>query len=227
MELARLGMVGSPPKLAAKRIVDLAAKQEDPMVLTQLLNALENAEPELVCQLARPLLQSESARVRRTACEMLRQFGTGEDVEVLHDLLRDSSREVVRGALSAIDTLLEAEDADASPVLGTLKTMLTQGDTSMQTDVAATLHRLGHSEGTDALRRLAASKDHSTRIYVARTLPGLDDLVFVPILIRFLDDTNGTVRNEALKGLPRLTGQEIGGGSTQQQIERWKEWAKK
>jgi HEAT repeat protein len=226
-ELSRLGAVGSPPKLAAKRIVDLAAKQDDPLVLTSLLTALENADPDLVCQLARPLLQSDSARVRRLACEMLKQFGTSEDVELLHDSLRDSSREVVCGALSAIDTLLEEEGADASSVLQTLKVMLTQGDAGMQVDVASTLHRQGHSEGTDALRRLAASSDHNARIYVARTIPGLGDPVFVPILIRFLDDTNGTVRSEALKGLPKLTGQDIGGGSTQQQIERWKGWAKK
>jgi HEAT repeat protein len=159
---------------------------------------------------------------------MLKQFGTSEDVELLREPLRDSSREVVRGALSAIDTLLAEEGADASSVLGTLKGMLTQGDASTQIDVAATLHRLGHTEGTDALRRLAASNDPSAKVYVAKTVSGLGDSAFVPILIHFLGDTNGTVRNEALKGLPKLAGQDIGGGgSTQQQIERWKAWVKK
>jgi HEAT repeat protein len=106
--------------------------------------------------------------------------------------------------------------------------MLLQGDAAMQVDVAATLHRRGHSEGTDALRRLATSSDHNARSYVARTIPALDDPVFIPILIRFLEDSNGTVRSWALKGLPILTGKEIGGnGSTQQQIDRWKDWAKK
>jgi HEAT repeat protein len=228
MELSQLGAAGSPPKIAAKRIVDLTAKQDDPQVLMSLLKSLKNADPELVCQLARPLLQSDSARVRILACEMLKQFGTSEDVERLHNSLSDSSREVVRGALSAIDSLLEADDADASSVLETLKKMLLKGDTAMQVDVAATLHRRGHSEGTDALRRLATSSDHNARMYVAKTIPALGDPVFVPILIRFLDDNNGTVSSWALKGLPILTGQDIGGnGSTQQQIERWKAWAKK
>jgi hypothetical protein len=62
-------------------------------------------------------------------------------------------------------------------------------------------------------------------MYVARSVSGLDDPVFVPLLLRFLEDGNGSVRSEALKGLPLLTGQEIG-GSTQEQIDRWKEWGK-
>jgi HEAT repeat protein len=228
IELSQLGAVGSPPKIVAKRIIDLTAKQDDPQVLMSLLKSLKNADPELVCQLARPLLQSDSARVRILACEMLKQFGTSEDVERLHNSLSDSSREVVRGALSAIDFLWEEDDADASSVVETLKKMLLKGDAGMQVDIAATLHRHGHSEGTDALRRLASSSDHNVRTYVAKMIPAMDDPAFIPILIRFLDDNNGTVSSWALKGLPILTGKDIGGnGSTQQQIDRWKAWAKK
>ena len=228
MELSQLGAVSSPPKLAAKRIVDLAAKQEDPLTLTYLLKALESADSDVVCQLARPLLQSESARVRRLACEMLQQHGSSEDVPLLNEVLRDSSPAVARGALLAVGTLLDEETTTDPSILGTLRAMLVQGDLRMQTDVAATLHRLGHSEGADALRRLAANNDHNVRTYVAKTIPGLNDSVFEPILIRFLDDKNQTVKIEALRGLPVLVGDDIGGGgSTQQQIDRWKTWAKR
>ena len=225
-ELKQLGVMDRPSKLAAKRIVDLTAKQEDAFVLTSLLSALQNADPELVCQLARPLMQSESAQVRRVSCEMLRQFGSSEDVELLQDALRDPSRSVVRGALQAMDALLEEEDAD-SPVFVTLKTMLSQSDPELQTAIAAIVHRLGHQEGTDTFRRLAMSSDHRHRIDVARTVSELNDPMFIPMLIRFLDDGNGTVRSEALKGLPKLADRDIGRGEpTQQQIDRWKAWAK-
>ena len=224
-ELARLGAAGSPSKLAAKRLVDLAAKQDDARVLVSILSALKNADPELVCQLARPLLQSESAQVRRVSCEMLKQFGTSDDVMQLQDMLHDPSRGVVEGALKAIDALLE--EGEDSPILETLKTMLMQGDPKMQIDVAVTLHRLEHSEGTEALRRLAASPDPQTKMYIARSVSPLGDPAFVPLLLRFLEDGNGSVRNEALKGLPQLAGEDIGkGGSTQQQIDRWKSWGK-
>jgi HEAT repeat protein len=223
-ELARLGALSSPSKLAAKRMVEQAAKQNDPLILTSIFTALQNADPELVRQLARPLLQSEAAGVRRVSCEMLKEFGTNEDVVLLQELLHDSSRGVKSGALAAIDVLLEEADAD-SPVFETLKSMLLQSDPELQTAIAAILHRLGHQEGTDTFRRLAVSSDHRSRMYVAQMVP--NDPVFVPLLIRFLDDSNGTVRSEALKVLPKLTGQDIGrSGSTQEQIDAWKAWEK-
>jgi HEAT repeat protein len=235
IELDRLGSVASPPQLAAKRMIDLAAREDDSIVLRSLLNALKNADPDSVCQLARPLLQSESAEVRRLSCEMLKQFGSSEDVPLLHDMLHDSSRAVVREALLAIDALLERDDAIDSSVLGTLKSMLISSDPMLQIDIAATLHRLGHSEGTDALRRLAVSNDHHIRTQIARTVSNLNDRAFVSLLLRYLEDSNATVRSEALKGLPKLAGQDIGRSGpfqssdtspTQQQIDRWKSWGK-
>ena len=239
-ELARWGSTNSPSKIAAKRIIDLAARHDDPTVLTALLGALRNADSETVCELARPLLKSESIAVRRLACEMLAQFGSSEDVALLRETLRDPNREVVRGALRAVDALL-TNSATQSPalvdasIIEALNAMLLQGDPILQTDVAATLHRLGRSEGTDALRRLAASNDNRVKIYVVRTISELEDSAFVPLLLGFLDDGNGSIRSEALKGLPRAAGEDIGRAGlsahspappTQQQIDRWKAWGR-
>ena len=233
-ELSQLGKANSPPKIAAKRIIDLAVREDDPLVLTSLLAALQNADPELVCELARMLLRSQVVPLRKEACKMLAEFGTGEDVALLRDALRDPSREVVRESLSAIDALSTPEDVDVS-VVEALKAMLLQSEPYLQTDTAATLHRLGRSEGTDALRRLAASNDNRLKLYVVRTISDLEDSAFVPILLSFLDDGNGSIKTEALKGLPRAVGQDIGQAGlnpyadvarTQQQIEHWKAWAK-
>jgi HEAT repeat protein len=223
VELARQGAVDAPSKLAAKRMVDLATRQSDAHVLTSIFSALQNAEPELVSQLARPLLQSESAAVRRLSCEILRDFGSSDDVVLLQNMLRDSSRNVIKGALQAIDVLLE--ETDNPSAADSLKPLLNKGDAELQTAVAALLHRLGHSAGTEAMGRLSMSKDFQVRHYVAQTIPQLKDPQFVPTLLRYLDDTNATVRSEALKGLPKLTGQNIGqDGTTQEQIDRWKAW---
>ena len=234
-KLAQLGTTDNPSNIAARRMVDLAARQSDPLVLASLLPALQNADSELVCQLARPLMRSESAAVRRVACEMLAQFGSSEDVHLLREALRDSNRAVVRGALQGIDTLLAEEETNDSSVFGALQAVLLHSDHGLQADAAATLHRLGRAEGTDALRRLAASNDAQVRLYVARVVSGLADSAFVPLLLRLLDDGNGSVRTEALKGLPRAAGQDIGRAGlnphsdisqTQQQIDRWKAWAR-
>ena len=235
-ELARLGAVNNPPKIAAKRIIDLTARESDPGILTALLTALRNDDPELVCELARPLMRSESPSVRRLACEMLAQFGTGKDAALLRDALRDPSREVVRGALRGIDTLLtEDRDVDNTSVVETLKAMLLKGDPVLQTDAAATLHRLGRSEGTDALRRLAASNDNKVKLYVVQSISGLEDPAFVPLLLRFLDDRDNSIKTAALKGLPKAAGQDFGRAGlnprsdvsqTQQQVEQWKTWGR-
>jgi len=211
------------------------ARESDPFVITSLLAAIRNAEPESVRELARMLLRSEAAPLRREACKMLTEFGTGEDVPLLREALRDSSRDVVREALRAIDSLLAIEkDVDTSSVVEALKAMLLQSEPYLQTDTAATLHRLGRSEGTEALRRLAASNNNGVKLYVARTISELEDPAFVPILLRFLDG-DGSIRAEALKGLPRAVGQDIGRAGlnphsdvsqTQQQIERWKAWGR-
>ena len=233
-ELAQLGTINSPPKIAARRIIDLAARQSDPQVLTSLLTALKNTDPEWVRQLARPLLRSESATVRRMACEMLAQFGNNEDVVLLQETLRDSSREVVREALKGMDTLLTKEETNDPSVFEALQAILLHSDRGLQTDAAATLHRLGQPEGMDALRRLAASHDPGVKLYVAKTISAQADPAFVPLLLRFLDDNNGSVKTEALKGLPRAVGEDIGRAGmnphsdisqTQQQIDRWKAWA--
>ena len=234
-ELARLGAVNSPSQLAAQRIIDLTARENDSMVLTSLLTSLQNADPELVCQLARPLLQSQSPNVRRVSCKMLMQFGSSDDVPLLQDALQDSSQAVVRDALQAIDYLWD-ESADNSAILSTLKSMLhQQGDAALQVDVATTLHRFGQLEGTDALRRFAASSDFRVKAHLAVRVAELQDETFVPILIRFLDDSNATVRSRALEALPRLVGEDIGRSGlsrssevaqTQQQIDRWKAWGR-
>ena len=234
-ELARLGAANNPPKIVAKRITDLVARQSDPLVLSSLLSALKNADPELVCQLARPLMQSESPAVRRVACEMLAQFGDSDDAHLLREALCDTNREVVRGALKGIDSLLAEGENNDSSIFAALQTVLMHNDRGLQTDAAATLHRLGRTEGTDALRRLAASNDAQVRLYVAKVVSGLSDSDFAPLLLRLLDDTNGSVRAEALKGLPGTVGQDIGRAGlnphsdvtqTQQQIDRWKAWAR-
>jgi HEAT repeat protein len=187
-------------------------------------------------------LRSESPAVRKTACEILARFGTSEDAVHLREALRDPSREVVKKALQGIDALVSSDDTDEqaelSPVLlEALKAMLMQSDPGLQTDTAATLHRLGRAEGTEALRRLAASSDARVKSYAIRTISELEDPSFIPILLHCLEDESGTgsIRTEALKGLPKLAGQDIGRvglntrsdvSHTQQQIERWKAWGR-
>ena len=231
-ELARSGATNTPSKLAARRIIDLTVRHNDTEVITLVPAALRNADPNYVAELARPLLQSQSEAIRRLGCELLMRHGSSADVPLLHESLRDSSRAVVWGALMAIDALWDDADDNAS-VLATMNTLLLHDNLQLRTDAAATLHRLGQRSGAEALRRLAMHSDHRARIYVAQTVSQLGDQSFVPTLLRFLDDSNATVRDAALTGLPQLVGEDIGRSGlsqtsnvaqTQQMIDTWKAW---
>jgi HEAT repeat protein len=234
-ELAKQCSVEPPAKNDTQRILDIIVRQSDPAILTTLLSTLQDADPVLVGQAARNMLQAEQPEIRRLSCELLKKFGTSDDLMLLDGTLRDPSKAVVRGALQAVDTLLpKAEAASKTAVTGTLKKMLYQNDPMLQTDVAVTLHRLGSNEGTEAIRRLAAAKDNRVKCYVAKSIAGLQDERFVPILLGYLDDGNGSVRNEALKALPILTGKDIASDAgshtaevsqTQRQVSLWKTWA--
>jgi len=237
-ELAKSGVIDPPSKVAAQRMLDAATQQTtDVIVLHSLFAALQN-DPDSASQLARSLMHSPSPMVRKLACEALGEFGGSDDVALMREALRDPSREVVREALRGIDALLTetANASDSSVVEALLAMLLGNGnDPTLQTDAAATLHRLGRVEGTEALRRFAASPDYRIKTYAAKQISELNDPVFTPILLSFLDDGNATVKSAALKGLPRVAGQDIGRiglnthsdiSQTQQQIDRWKAWGR-
>ncbi|GHT45527.1 hypothetical protein FACS189454_05180 [Planctomycetales bacterium] len=234
-EIAREFADVVPPDSDAKRILDVLMKQNDPIILTTLLTALREANPEIVKPIARTMLQAEQPEIRRLSCEMLKRVGESDDLPVLEQALRDPSRAVARGALQAIDSLCKNNaDNNTNSAVATLRNMLVSADPSLQTDIAATLHRLGIPEGTETIRRLAQSKDNRLKCYVARTIAGLRDETFLPILLTYLDDGNGSVRSEALRALPVLTGKDVAGDAgshtaevsqTQRQISLWKTWA--
>jgi HEAT repeat protein len=219
-----------------KRILDIIVKQNDPAVLTTLLSTLKEADPVLVSPAARNMLQAEQPEIRRLSCEILKRFGTEDDLPLLAAALHDTSKAVVRGALQAVDTLLPKAQSSSvkTDVTETLKKMLYQSDAMLQMDIAATLHRAGSREGTEAIRRLAVSKDNRTKCYAAKTIAGLRDETFLPILLGYLDESNGSVRSEALQALPVLTGRDVANDAgshtaevsqTQRQISLWKTWA--
>jgi HEAT repeat protein len=235
-ELAKQCSVEPPQNSDTKRLLDIIMRQSDPAILTTLLSTLKEADPVLVSPAARNMLQAEQPEIRRLSCEILKRFGTEDDLPLLGTALRDPSKAVVRGALQAVDSLLpKTQSASAkADITAALKKMLYQADPMLQTDIAATLHRSGSAEGTEALRRLAVSKDSRTKCYVAKTLAGLQDETFLPVLLGYLDDGNGSVRNEALQALPVLTGRDAANDAgshsaevsqTQRQIALWKNWA--
>ncbi|GHT45171.1 hypothetical protein FACS189454_04230 [Planctomycetales bacterium] len=137
--------------------------------------------------------------------------------------------------LQAIDSLCKNNaDSNTNSAMVTLRNMLGSADPLLQIDIAATLHWLGIPEGMETIRWLAQSKNNRLKCYVARTIAGLQDETFLPILLAYPDDGNSSVRLEALRALLVLTGKDVVGDAgshtaevsqTQRQISLWKTWA--
>ncbi|MDR0335837.1 MAG: HEAT repeat domain-containing protein [Planctomycetaceae bacterium] len=240
-ELVRWFSVRSMDKLTLRRIEDQARCQLDSSVLGLLLEIISKTDSELAKQLATTLLQSESLKLRCLACEIFQNSGNSHDLPQLIELLYDPNRNVFQTALNAILAIFERSDnndceKERVEIIERLKTKLLQDDLRLQLETAAALHRLGDSSGEETFRRLALSSDTRIKSEVIQKMAELGDHIFIPILIYFLDDRNGSVRQTALTGLPKLVGEEIEildfGQSysketsiTKQKIARWKKWA--
>ena len=154
----------------------------------------------------------------------------------LDDWNRSASRAEVRSAMETIGSIAdEIPVEERAAIIDALTAMILQGDAYLQTDAAATLHLLGDPTGREALNRLSFSPNSGVKLYVSKTLASLEDPVFTPILIRFLDE-GGSVCQSALSGLPKLVGENIGLietketrsndlSPTRKKVIRWKTWA--
>ncbi|MDR1268592.1 MAG: HEAT repeat domain-containing protein, partial [Planctomycetaceae bacterium] len=242
-ELAQWSSVRSVEmdKLTLRRIADQANRQTDSSVLVSLLEVMRKNDSESAKRLATILLQSESSKLRCQACEIFQESGDGRDLPKLIELLYDSNRNVFQSSLNAVLAVFSKAETDdfekeRTEIIERLETKLLQNDVWIQLEAATALHQFGDLTGEETFRRLALSTDPRIRCEVARKIAELGDLVFVPVLISFLDDRNNSVRQAALTGLPKLAGEEIEildfGQSyskeisiTQQKITRWKKWA--
>jgi HEAT repeat protein len=89
---------------------------------------------------------------------------------------------------------------------------------------------LGDPAGTAAMERLTYSSDEKIRYRVASGIGSLGQSSLLPLLIRMLDDSRPGIRRAALAALAKLAGQDISDStdglsvSTEQRIERWKQW---
>ncbi len=238
-EIRRHCSINTPTPLAVQRLLARTLQQDDALILASLLDTLKIADADAARTLATHLLDAEEAALRRQGCDVLAECNNIDDLRLFIDMLYDPNRDVLRSALLAVVAMLDVFDdnglqEERAEIDRILQTRLLQEDVAVQLDVAAALHRLGSVHGTEALHRLAASSEPGTKIAVAKTMSASEDACFVPVLIRYLDDRNGSVRKAALDGLPRLAEKDFGGGDeqvfatekspTQQRTSNWKKW---
>ncbi len=239
-ELARWSRNRTSNAFTASRIRDFCRDETDSLVLRPLLETLKNADEKSAILVSRELLEHPSADLRRQACFLLGESGDVGDLTRLAEALHDENRAVVRAALEAMLILLpDISSRDRSrgrdEIRKGLDPLLFDMDPYLQADMAGVQFLLGIGAGEDSLRRLARNKEAKVRQHAAKRIGDTGSPVFTAALIELLDDSNGSVRSEALDALPRIVGRDVtedivdsyrpgDARLTKVRVDRWKKW---
>ncbi len=168
-------------------------------------------------------LAHASPELHRRACSHIREYGQADDIPALLAEINHPASSVSRAALQGLAKIGTVECAVK------VRPLLTHSQPLVAVDAALTLDRWGDPAGTNALERLAASGDRTTKLAVVQGIKKNLDRKYVPLLVRLLDDS-GAIRQEALDALPLAAGrdvvppQEMAYYSTQERVALWKQW---
>lgn len=211
--------------LAIERLATLMAAQKDVLVWQPIMNVVARDAREPAVRIVYMASSSESADVRRRACEYLELHPAAAHAATLLPLLEDPHTAVVAAAVRALGA--GGGTTDTAP----LAALLTRTDKHLRLDAATALVRLGSTEGAAALERLAADADPDLRRSTATAMGQLADPVFVPTLITMLDDRHDVAR-AALDSLAAAAGKDISAARPEdespptvaERIRRWQRW---
>jgi HEAT repeat protein len=113
--------------------------------------------------------------------------------------------------------------------LASLERLLAAADREVRVEAAAALARLGSPRGPAALDRLARDRETHVRRKAAEAMGQLKDSLYLPTLIRLLDDQT-SVQRASLQALPQVVGRDVCAEQTpplttrKQRAEFWKNW---
>ena len=204
------------------------------------VTAVKTSPGELADRFAIASLESDAPEIRRRACELL---GKSEELVVLRNLLpmlNDPSAEVVRTTLGALGSLAglyfdEADEEEIDPedtrlITDPIRLVLMRSEISLQVAAAVALVQWNDRAGIEAVERFSYSPDAKTRLALATEIGQLRNANLAGILIRLLDDKQGSVRQAALQSLPKLVGADYGNPAGKisvtlaERVEAWKAW---
>ncbi len=205
------------------RLSQLLTRENDPTVWLSLLDTVAGDSRPAARRLLLIAAGHPQSEVRRRGCEYLGQTHDERYQPALLLLLEDRSPAVIAAALRGLAHT--GPIADKRPLIKLLR----HDDTSLRLEAAATLARLGASEGRDALGRMAYDRDPRLRRRAATIMGQIGDQSFIPVLLEKLLDRT-PVQQAALVSLRQITGQDFrhaadGSLASQtEQIRSWRRW---
>jgi HEAT repeat protein len=225
-KLAAMAAEKSLSSLATKRLIDVAMKERDALVWSDLLPAISSAPTRLAEPMLLAALTHPSAEVRRRACEILADRPDDDFRDALIPALDDDHAEVT---LAALDALCEgAPLSDPSPVLR----LLSHAEFNVRFKAISTLALWRCDAGSDALQRLANDSDPRRRQLAAQAMGQSGDNRFSPTLVAMLDDRTPVAQAaigalEALENRSFRVTLEGAVAPFADQVRRWKDWGAK
>ena len=168
------------------------------------------------------LLESDSAAVRKRACELIGEVATTEDTDVVETLvsvaITDDSGAVKAAAVDgpdeigaeAVEELLveitgdKIEQGADWAVAKRFAKALTSNIPELRMAAASALGKLGDESGINSLKNALGDDDPRVRQRVCMALGGINHPSAVPALIDRLSDPNGQVRHEAAIALAAI-----------------------
>jgi HEAT repeat protein len=220
------------PDAALARLSELMLGESDGLVWASVFDLLAEDAREPAMRLTYAALGHPVPDVRRRACVYLAAHPDARHGPLLLASLDDRSPAVVAAAVKAISRLDSLENRVP------LERLLNCADHQLRVEAAAALAHVGADSGSAALERLAFDPDPKVRRAAAVAMGEVPDKLFLPDLIRLLDD-RPEIRRAALTSLPRVAGDDAArcvsasdsseksvalSSSATEESQRWKEW---
>lgn len=163
-------------------------------------------------------LKSGNEPLQIAACETLRASGSPELIPHLTPLLQDNNPNVVIACLQALAAC--GPWVDPKP----LEKVLIEGDQPVQKAAIIALCELGSPIGPAAIEQMSHSLNPVFRSTAAQCAGELADPLFIPMLIRLLDDPT-QARQAALNALPTCSGVNLSPADTlARSAAKWRQW---
>ncbi len=222
--LAALAVENPLHPASITRLVEITVGEDDPLLWQSVLEAVSKDGSAGAARLATAALGHPKAEVRRRACLYLTTHPDAVETRHLVEPLRDESIPVAMAAVGAVGARGPVSDP---AVLAALESLLGGSDEMLRAAAAAVLASWDVPGGIRGLERAALSEAPSVRQKAAEAMGLTADPVFLPHLIRLLDDRQH-VRVAALGALSKTFGDETAGitdsSTVTEKVTRWKMW---
>lgn len=236
-KLSKLATERTLSSVAVQRLRQHLTREQDQLVWRYAMAAVQRDATEEGAQVALLAINHKWSDIRQLGCRYVARHGRPQRAEWLRPLFVDKNISVQLAAVEAAGACnnptiiddMEYEEGE-EPLRG-MRSLLTHPQQRVAFACAASMSRLGDSEGIQELVRMSYHESSTVRRKVVTQMGETGRARFVEHLIRLgWTETNATVKRAILASLDRLTPQEkrpeglLDSPDFDAKIQLWAEW---